>query len=165
MCTSWPQAWQTLGTVERYGTLFSSAMGSASMSAAQGHDPARGGVALVLAATDVDDQAGALGQDDRAQPGRGQAQRDAPGGPVLGVADLGVGVQVSAELDQLGFVLGDERFQIARQVISFHARLPRDDETVFGKLRDKRINDAVHLADMGQNGTLSLVRSPVFKHF
>jgi hypothetical protein len=42
---------------------------------------------------------------------------------------------------------------------------PRDDETVLGKLSDQRINDVGHLADMGQNGTLSLVRSPVFKHF
>jgi hypothetical protein len=78
----------------------------------------------VLAAADVDDHAGALGQDDRTQPGRGQPQRDAPGGPVLGEADLGVGVQVTAELDQLGLVLGDKGLEIARQVISFHARLP-----------------------------------------
>ena len=33
MCTSCPQAWQTSATVDRYGTFFSSLIGSASMSA------------------------------------------------------------------------------------------------------------------------------------
>ena len=33
VCTSCPQAWQALATVDRYGTFFSSLIGSASMSA------------------------------------------------------------------------------------------------------------------------------------
>ena len=42
---------------------------------------------------------------------------------------------------------------------------PRDDETVLGKFRDKRVNNVGHLAGLSQNGTLSFVRSPMFKHF
>ena len=42
---------------------------------------------------------------------------------------------------------------------------PRDDETVLGKLSDKRADNAGHLAVMSENGTLSFVRSPVIKHF
>ena len=59
-----------------------------------------------------------------AMAGGGQPQRDAPGRPVLGVAHLGVSVQVSAELDQLSLMLSNEGFEIARQIITFHARLP-----------------------------------------
>ena len=82
------------------------------------------GLVVTVAAADVDDQAGALGQDHRAEARSRQPQRDAARGAVLGVADFRVGVQVAAERDELGLVLGDESFEIARQVISFHARLP-----------------------------------------
>jgi hypothetical protein len=33
-------------------------------------------------------------------------------------------VQVSAKLDELGLMFSNEGLEIARQVISFHARLP-----------------------------------------
>ena len=42
---------------------------------------------------------------------------------------------------------------------------PRDDETVLGKLCNKRVYDVGHLAGPSENGALSFVRSPVFKHF
>ncbi len=79
---------------------------------------------LVVQRADVDGQAGALGQDHRAQAGRGQAQRDPAGGAVLGVGQLGMGVQVAAELDQLVLVSGQERIQIRGQISFFHAQHP-----------------------------------------
>ena len=42
---------------------------------------------------------------------------------------------------------------------------PRNDETILSKLSDKRVYNVGQLAGMSQNGTLSFVRSPVFKHF
>ena len=69
---------------------------------------------------DVDQQAGALGQDHRPQPCGGQPQRDPAGGPVLGAGELGVRVQVAAEFDQLGLVSGQEHVQIRAQVIACH---------------------------------------------
>jgi len=78
----------------------------------------------VLLGPDVNEQAGALGQDHRPQAGRGQAQRDAAGGALLCVGQFGVGVQVAAELDQLGRVPGQERVEIRGQVISLHGPHP-----------------------------------------
>src|SRR5258707_11646946 len=42
---------------------------------------------------------------------------------------------------------------------------PRDDETVLGKLRDKRIDNTGHLAVAGEHRALPFVGSPVFQHF
>ena len=70
------------------------------------------GVGVLVVSADVDRQAGALGQDHRPQARRGQAQRDPAGGAVLGVGELGMRVQVAAELDQLVLVSGQERVQI-----------------------------------------------------
>ena len=90
----------------------------------QGDDRARRGLMVTVAAADVGDQARAPGQDYRAETGGRQPQRDPARGPVLGIADFRVRMQVAAELDELGLMRGDKGFQIARQVISFHARLP-----------------------------------------
>ena len=87
---------------------------------AQGH---HGPVALGLRlGADVHEQARALGQDHRPQAHRGQPQRDPAGGAVLGVGQLGMRVQVAAELDQLVFVSGQEHVQIREQIIAFHAQ-------------------------------------------
>ena len=83
----------------RYGTFFSSLIGSASMSARSAiTGPWRAGSPM-SATSPVP-----LGRIDRPQPGRGQPERDPPGGPVLVVADLGMGMQIPPELDELAGV-------------------------------------------------------------
>ena len=66
VCTSWPQAWQTPSTVDRYGTSLVSGSGSASRSArsATTRSPC----------ADVADHAVALGQQPRRQAGHGAAR-------------------------------------------------------------------------------------------
>ena len=58
----------------------------------------------VGARPDVHDQPGALGQDHRPQARGLQPELDPARGPVLVVADLGMGMQVASELDELGLV-------------------------------------------------------------
>src|SRR5262249_37556220 len=56
---------------------------------------------LVSGATDVGDNSSALRQDRRAQPGLFEARGNLACRAVLGVTDLGVGMQVAPELNQL----------------------------------------------------------------
>jgi hypothetical protein len=70
-----------------------------------------------LLRADVDEHAGALGQDHRPQPRRGQPQGHPAGGAVLVEGQLGVHVQIAAELDQLGFVFRQEHIQIREQIV------------------------------------------------
>ena len=115
VCTSCPQAWHASGIGDRYGTSFSSLIGSASMSA-------RSATTWLVgrAVPDVDDQAGALRQDGRPQAGRLEPERDAAGGPVLVVAGLGVSVQVPPELDEFRLVPGEERVEFTLEVMLGH---------------------------------------------
>ena len=82
-----------------------------------------------LLRADVHQHAGALGQDNWPQPRRGQPQGDPAGGAVLVEGQLGMRVQIAAELDQLGFVFRQERIQTREQIIflliSGHAHHPR----------------------------------------
>jgi hypothetical protein len=41
---------------------------------------------------------------------------------------------------------------------------PRDDETVLGKLSDKRVYNMGHLARLSENSPLSFIGSPEFEH-
>ena len=68
---------------------------------------------------DVADQPGA-GQQLRLQPGPGETFGDPLGSAVLGIAELGVGVQVAAEGDEPGFERLDHRGQ--RRVV--HSESP-----------------------------------------
>ena len=77
------------------------------------------GVGNLLRA-DVDEQAGPLGQDDRPQARRGQAQRDPAGRPVLVEGQLRMSVQVPAELDELRLVFSQERVGLFGRRFSRH---------------------------------------------
>jgi hypothetical protein len=65
---------------------------------------------IVAAAADVAQQSGAFGQDSGTESSRLKPTRDPAGCAVLGVTDLRMGMQVPAELDQLGLVAIKKRF-------------------------------------------------------
>src|SRR5215813_6269934 len=79
---------------------------------------------VILAATDVGDQPGALRQDPGPQPRRLEPERDPPGRAVLGVTDLWMGVQIPAELDQFWPVPFHERVVLAYQTTLSHPPTP-----------------------------------------
>ena len=122
-----------------------------------------------LLRADVDEQAGSLGQDHRPQARRGQAQRDPAGGAVLVVGQLGMRVQVAAELDQLGFVLRQERVQIREQIIArlnpAMPTIPVSAESVFGELGDEGVYHADQIPGSRVDGSLPFVRGTMLEHF
>jgi hypothetical protein len=78
---------------------------------------------------DVGYQPRPLGQDHRTQAGRGKPEPDLPCRPVLVIADLRMSMQVTTEPDQLAGMLGEERLEFPRQVISRHALPPQGTRT------------------------------------
>jgi hypothetical protein len=74
--------------------------------------------------TDVHDQPGPLGHDDRPQPCRGEPERHPARGPVLVVSQFRVRVQVPAERDQFVLARGEELVEFLRQVMPEHGRPP-----------------------------------------
>ena len=64
----------------------------------------------------VDQQAGALGQDDRPEARGLQPELHPARRPVLVVTDLRMGMQVAPEIDELGLMPGEERVELALQV-------------------------------------------------
>ncbi len=73
---------------------------------------------------DVDSEASALGQDGRAQSSSLKPERDPPRRPVLVVASLGMGVQITPKLDELGLVRGEERVEFCLEIVLSHALPP-----------------------------------------
>ncbi len=99
MWTSCPQACATPGTVLAHGFLRHVVDGKRVEVGTQGHDR------TVL--TEVGDQAGLVEARDP-PPGLLEPLGHQIGGAVLVPRQLGVGVQVAAQVDQLGVVLGDD---------------------------------------------------------
>ena len=88
VCASWPQAWQTPGTVDAYGTVLDVGQRQRVDVRPQRDHPAAG--------ADVAGHPGAARQHPRRQPGRGQPLDQQRGGLVLGVGQLRVGCAAGA---------------------------------------------------------------------
>ena len=110
---------------------------------------------------DVDEHAGALGQDHRPQPRRGQPQGDPAGRAVLVEGQLGVHVQIAAELDQFRLAPGEERVEFSQQItpahyLPSHPRQRSESSTHRATAQDHAIHEAASkkatAAPMGRSG-------------
>src|SRR5580692_10390371 len=125
VCTSCPQAWQALGNV-----LLVAERQRVQVSAQAYHRLGRdlGGrsrqASPVEVGPDVDEQAGALGQNPGPQAGSLEPELDTARRPVLVVTDLRVGMQVAPEVDEFGLVPGEKRVELALKVMFGHTPPP-----------------------------------------